>query len=337
MRRSAAIVVCGLFTWAVFAAPDLPAPTNLLVNDFAGVFTTAQTRTLETRLEAFSDSTSNQICVVTVSDLQGYEAGDYAQRLGQYWGVGSSKDNGVLILLKPRSETERYIDVFIATGYGIEGALTDALCKRIINNQMAPFLRQDPPDYYGAVEAAVSRIEPVMLGEYNDSFASEEDDFESFTKGLAAIIVIGSIVMLIAFFPTKKRRAKSALKNAATPDEFTRLVPEALKVGIPVAWITQLEQDMPARTLQEVRNARSTVTLNQRKRRAKAFGNSDEAISAAAAIALAAMAAMAISSARSRRSSGFYGGSSGGFSSGGHSFGGFGGGSFGGGGAGGRF
>ena len=194
MRRlllSLALCV-SVLVWA-----EMPAATNLLVNDFAGVFTQTQVRTMEARLEAFSDSTSNQICIVTIGDLEGYEPADYAQRLGQKWGVGSSKDNGVLILLKPRSATEKYIDVFIATGYGIEGALPDALCKRIINNQMGPFLRQDPPDYYGAVEAAVSEIEPVMLGEYNESMDYGSEDID-WTDLLILLLFIG-VPLLIAF------------------------------------------------------------------------------------------------------------------------------------------
>ena len=158
---------------------------------------------METRLEAFSDSTSNQICVVTISTLDGYEPADYAQRLGQKWGVGSTKDNGVLILLKPRSEAEKYIDVFIATGYGIEGALPDALCKRIINNQMAPFFRQDPPDYYGAVEAAVSQIEPIMLGEYNEGTS---DDEELGIEDWIVLIVFIAIILMLAFRPRRPRR-----------------------------------------------------------------------------------------------------------------------------------
>ena len=332
MRR---ILLSILLFVSLLAWADFPEATNRMVNDFAGVFSAQQVQGMEARLEAFSDSTSNQICVVTISDLEGYEPADYAQRLGQKWGVGSSKDNGVLILLKPRSATEKYIDVFIATGYGIEGALPDALCKRIINNQMGQFLRQDPPDYYGAVEAAVSQIEPVMLGEYNEEMdygSAEEIDWTD----LLILLLFIAVPLLIAFYPTKKRRARRALQNAATPEAFAAAVPDALKAGIPIEWITQLEMNMPKRTLQAVRDARTHSSLEAQKRRARAFGNSDEAIKAAAAIALAAMAAAFISSASRGhgRSSGFSGGFG---SSGGHSFGGFGGGSFGGGGAGGRF
>ena len=337
MRRLLlSILVCvPSLLWAAF-----PEATNRMVNDFAGVFTGAQVRQLEARLEAFSDSTSNQICVVTISDLDGYEPADYAQRLGQKWGVGSAKNNGVLILLKPRSETEKYIDVFIATGYGIEGVLPDALCKRIINNDMAPYLRQDTPDYYGAVEAAVSRIEPIMLGEYHEEmdYGDEFADLDGWDV-LIVLLFIG-VPLLIAFFPTKKRRARRRLQNAFTPEEFAAAVPAALKAGVPAEWISNLEMQMPGRTLQGVRNARTRYTLETEKKRAKAFGNSDDDIAAAAAIALAAMAAAFLSTrgsgrGSSSRSSGFSGGFGG--SSGGSSFGGFGGGSFGGGGAGGRF
>ncbi len=318
----------------LFLFAELPAATNLLVNDFANVFTRSQTLQMEQRLEAFSDSTTNQICIVTISDLEGYEPADYAQRLGQKWGVGSSKDNGVLILLKPRSATEQYIDVFIATGYGIEGALTDALCKRIINNHMGPKLKQDPPDYFGAVEAAVMQIEPVMLGEYNEGPASTEEDDGSMLFGLLVLAVIALLFLMIAS-PSKKRRARNRLENASTPDEFAAAVPDAIKAGVPVEWITQLELDMPRRTLQAVQNARSQSSLETQKRRARAFGNSKEAIDAAAAIALAAMAAAMMASSRRTNYSSSRGSFSG--SSGGSSFGGFGGGSFGGGGAGGRF
>ncbi|MBO4622191.1 MAG: TPM domain-containing protein, partial [Paludibacteraceae bacterium] len=319
------LALCSLLFVPSLAWAGFPEATNRMVNDFAGVFTGQQVRRMEARLEAFSDSTSNQICVVTISDLDGYEPADYAQRLGQKWGVGSSKDNGVLILLKPRSETEKYIDVFIATGYGIEGALTDALCKRIINNQMGPFLRQDPPDYYGAVEAAVSEIEPVMLGEYDEEMDYGDEALDLDWTDFLIIVLFFGVPLLIAFYPTKKRRARRALREALTPEEFAAAVPAAIKAGIPVEWITQLEMEMHGRTLQAVRDARTHRNLEAQKRRASAFGNSDDAIEKAASIAIAAMAAAFIASAsRGRgRSGGGFSGGFGGSSGGGSSFGGF--------------
>ena len=88
----------------VVAYAALPDKTNRFVNDFAGVFDNRQAMELEEYLATFSDTTTNQVVVVTIADLGDYEPADYAQRLGQKWGVGSDKDNGVIILVKPRNE-----------------------------------------------------------------------------------------------------------------------------------------------------------------------------------------------------------------------------------------
>lgn len=319
--------------WA--AGPNLPESTNKLVNDFAGVFSAAQVAGMEARLEAFSDSTSNQICIVTILDLEGYAAADYAQRLGEKWGVGSAKSNGVLILLKPRTPDDPHSDVFIATGYGIEGALPDAVCSRIFRQEMVPLLKLDTPDYYGAVEAAINRIIPIMNGEYHEDMVYEDDDETEIATGLLIIALACIIIFLIAFFPTKKRRAKAALQNAQSPEDFAAKVPAALAAGLTAAWISQLEMDMPRKTLQAVRNSRTTSKVNHEARRARAFGNSKGDVDAAIAAAMAAIAAAALAARRANyRGGGSSGGSFSGGSGGG--FGGFGGGHFGGGGAGGR-
>lgn len=76
---------------------DIPAPTNKLVNDFASVMTTEQTLELECALRMYNDSTSNQLCVVTVESLDDLTPAEYAQQLGEKWRVGQSgKDNDVL-------------------------------------------------------------------------------------------------------------------------------------------------------------------------------------------------------------------------------------------------
>ena len=111
------------------------------VNDFSNTFTSEQREDLERILLAYNDSTSTQIYVVTVDDLKGYDISDYAARLGQKWGIGQKdKNNGVLILIKPRIGNERG-RVFIATGYGVEHILTDGRVGRIIDQYMIPYLQ----------------------------------------------------------------------------------------------------------------------------------------------------------------------------------------------------
>src|SRR4051812_31763341 len=84
-------------------AQDIPIPRQpyppRLVNDFANMMTPAQQAQLEEKLEGFERATSNQIAVVTIESLGGYDVSDYAIKLGKAWGVGrSGRDNGVVIL-----------------------------------------------------------------------------------------------------------------------------------------------------------------------------------------------------------------------------------------------
>ena len=147
-------------------AQDIPAPMKpfRLVNDFAGVFTTAETGALESKLRSYNDTTSTQIYVVTVDDLGGYAVSDYTFALGDKWGVGQSgKDNGVVILIKPKIGNSRG-QVYIATGYGIEAHITDAAAGRISRDVMLPYFRHD--NYYQGVDAAVDAIVAYLAGEY---------------------------------------------------------------------------------------------------------------------------------------------------------------------------
>ncbi|HOM41897.1 MAG TPA: TPM domain-containing protein, partial [Bacteroidales bacterium] len=123
IRYKLAALFIFLFFSAIYAqdVPDRPYPPRL-VNDFAGLLTGDEANALERKLVAFNDTTSTQIAIVIVKDLAGYAISDYAQRLGEKWGVGQKGfDNGIVIVVKPKTLTSRG-EVFIATGYGLEGA-----------------------------------------------------------------------------------------------------------------------------------------------------------------------------------------------------------------------
>lgn len=157
----------------LYAQDDLPSPMSppRLVNDFAQTFTDSERADLEQILKAYNDSTSTQIYVVTVTDLKGYAVSDYAVRLAEKWGVGQKeKDNGVVILIKPRIGNERG-QVFIATGYGVEHILTDGRTGRIIDNYMMPYLQNG--DYYNAAKAAIGSIISYLSGEFEGDSPQE--------------------------------------------------------------------------------------------------------------------------------------------------------------------
>ena len=170
----------------VSAIPQRPEPARL-VNDLAGLFSSSQTDHLENMLVAFDDSTSNQIAVVTITDLEGYDAAEYATRIGLDWGVGSSKfDNGIVILVKPKTTSSG--QVFIAVGYGLEGAIPDAYAKRIINNEMIPHFMEN--DYFGGVYEACELLMKLASGEISELREYEEDNIEAYSMLIFFILLI---------------------------------------------------------------------------------------------------------------------------------------------------
>lgn len=168
--------------------PKQPQPPHL-VNDLAGVMTTEQIQKLESRLVAFNDSTSTQIAVVTLKSLNGLTANDMAQRIGASWAVGQKKyNNGMVILVKPQTASERG-DAAIATGYGLEGKLPDAICKRIVDQVMIPAFKQN--DYAAGIEAGTVTVMKFATGEYKDS------SFAGKKKGKFPIVPLVILIIMV--------------------------------------------------------------------------------------------------------------------------------------------
>ena len=195
---SFALVIALLLLAPALKAQDIPDPMvpYRLVNDFAGLFSSAEEQALEQKLRAYNDSTSTQLYVVTVSDLGGYAASDFAFRLGEKWEIGQkSKDNGAVILIKPKVDNSRG-QAFIATGYGLEARVNDAYAGRIVRDQMIPYFMEE--DYFGGANAAADALIARLSGE----FAAEEEAEEGIP--LIAILIIFGVVIL--FFVLISRR-----------------------------------------------------------------------------------------------------------------------------------
>ncbi len=165
-----------------------PNPPRLVV-DAAGLLSSDQQNILEQKLDAFNDSTSNQIAVVTVNDLDGDDIEDYANKLFRSWGIGGSKhNNGILILVSKNDHKIR-----IEVGYGLEGAITDVQSNDIIENDLSPNFKNG--DYYRGIDEAVNSLQKAAAGEYKQRGTQKQDD----GKGgniLGFIIII--IVIIIA-------------------------------------------------------------------------------------------------------------------------------------------
>lgn len=166
--------------------PPKPEPA-VYVHDLAGWLTADQRQALEMKLRAYWDSTSTQIVVMIRKDIGDYDKASYAFELGNRWGIGvKEKDNGLVMLIKTEPP-ER--GVFIATGYGLEGALPDITAGRIIRNTMAPYFRQSA--YFEGINAGVDEIIRNLSGEYTRD--------KSAGSGKAAV-AIGLILFFILIF-----------------------------------------------------------------------------------------------------------------------------------------
>ncbi len=195
MVRHYLFLIILFFSTSLFAGniPDKPNPPRL-VNDFANILAPSQEQALESKLRKFNDTTSNQIVVVTVKSLNGYDPATFATELGHKWGVGQKKfDNGVVVLVKPKYANERG-RAFIAVGYGLEPVITDALSKRIVENEMIPHFKQN--DYYGGINAAVNVLMKLASGEINEKMYNEQHGGSLFTA-LMPFIILFLIILLI--------------------------------------------------------------------------------------------------------------------------------------------
>lgn len=180
--------------------PERPSPPRLVNNlskEFPDFLSAAETTSLENKLVNFSNETSNQIAIVIIDDLNGYEASDFSVRLGEKWGVGQGKfDNGIVILVKPTGGAGKR-DVFIAIGYGLEGIIPDITAKQIVNKEIIPNFRNG--DNYKALDAATNVLMSLAKGEFNSKeYAKKKNDLP------VSFIVI--IIMMIIFFLFSRKK-----------------------------------------------------------------------------------------------------------------------------------
>ena len=195
---------------AMAQVPPRPDPPRL-VNDLAGILTPQQEQWLEDSLARFDRRTSNQVAVVILADLGDMDPAEMAYEIGEQWQVGTSEDNnGVVILVKPKTANSRG-QAFIATGYGLEGALPDATCKMIVEREMIPHFKQN--DYFGGIVAAVGVVCPIAAGEY-----SKERYEEDGGGAVAGLLALGAALFM--FFIIVVVMRKSGGNNGNRGDGF---------------------------------------------------------------------------------------------------------------------
>lgn len=182
------------------------------VSNADGVLSQQAESELNSALSSIWEGTSAEVVVVAVDNLDGMDVNDYATELFEKWGIGKSdNDNGLLILI---SKDDRRVS--LRTGYGLEGALPDVVCGRIIRDEMAPHFREG--DYDGGVAAAVSEVaavlgRPDITDEIRSKYANDsgnarqkddDNDWSFLWKMVIIAFLISFAIYLYAVVSTRK-------------------------------------------------------------------------------------------------------------------------------------
>ncbi|WP_345950311.1 TPM domain-containing protein [Mucilaginibacter sp. PAMB04274] len=177
-------------------AQQLPERSTTLVTDYTNTLSADEKQRLEDKLVAFNDSSSTQIAVVLMRSVGDYDIADYAVKLGRAWGIGQKDKNNGVLLLAALSDRK----VTIQTGYGAEGAITDALTQQIIQNDLKPNFRQE--NYFAGLDAATDHLVQAIKGEYKAEPKAKKRR-QGDGGGNAGIIIF--IVIIILFFIFRNR------------------------------------------------------------------------------------------------------------------------------------
>jgi uncharacterized protein len=193
------VFLCGLLCLGTFAAEVIPPTPAKYFNDHAGVVSASTADQLNRQLEQFERDSSCQVLVAIFPKMQSDSSiEDYTVRVAQAWKVGQQdKKNGAVLFVFTQDHK-----MYLQVGYGLEGALPDALCKRIIEDEIKPSFRAG--NYDAGLTAGVTAILAATKGEYQGTGSTVADQNRHASKQAGSlpfwvivilVIVVGIIVM----------------------------------------------------------------------------------------------------------------------------------------------
>lgn len=191
--RPAFGLLCALLCAVSVRAAEVipPAPKNHF-NDYAGVVRADTARQLDAQLTQFERDTSNQLVVAIFPHMQsGSSIEDYTFRVKEAWGVGlKGRNNGAVLFIFSQDRT-----LFIQVGYGLEPRLTDALSKRIIEEEITPRFRQG--DFDGGVSAGTRSLMAAVRGEYTGTGRTVADRLSGPNRGGPGGFIFLIVAMIV--------------------------------------------------------------------------------------------------------------------------------------------
>ena len=191
------------------AKPDPPR----LVNDFVNFLTPAEQNQLEHKLVAIDDSTSTQIVILVLKSLNGNDINALGPDIIRNWGIGQKgKNNGMLIIVQPKTKDEDG-HIAISTGYGLEGPVTDAIAKQIIDNVILPAFKNGK--YYQGLDEAVNTLYTLSKGDFPANLNPKKKKSGKSNFPIGAIVVV--IIILIAIFGNRSGGSQHMSSGGGLP------------------------------------------------------------------------------------------------------------------------
>lgn len=190
------IIFCSVYANTETKIPKL----EQRISDFTNTLSFQEWQQLDLLLKSFEDSTSTQVVILMINSLEGESIEDYANKTFTENKIGKAKkDNGVLLVIAKQDHKMR-----IEVGYGLEGALTDALSSQIIRQEITPYFKAD--NYFGGIVTGVDAIMRATAGEYH---ANSKGTRAPEVSGLLVLIVI--IFVSFVFMPMMTSRRRSVI------------------------------------------------------------------------------------------------------------------------------
>lgn len=227
MKRILSIAVIFLsFTFCLCGCAEdegYPSPTDYFyVNDFANVIDDSEEANMVSKAAALAEATTAQVVAVTVNNLGGEEISSYALELGREWGVGSEEtDNGIVILLSVEDR-----EVYIAVGYGLEGALPDSKTGRIIDVYGLEYFKADnfSTGIISVFDALINEVYLEYGLEAESGYVSIEnvvtnDSLED-SGGEVAVSWVALIIILLVLSLLSRRRGGTFFWFFGGPGSF---------------------------------------------------------------------------------------------------------------------
>lgn len=187
-------------SYGQYEIPKKPI-TQKAVYQYKQILSSEEENALNQKLVKYADAKSTQIVVVCIATTKGEDVLYLGSLWAQKWGIGQKgKDNGILILI---AVDDRKLS--INTGYGVEGYLTDAMSKRIIDNTISPKFKKN--NYYDGLDIATDQIIEVLAGNFS-SVNTKDNDALWFS--VLCVLFVFLVIFLIPVSPAyqeyKKRK-----------------------------------------------------------------------------------------------------------------------------------